>query len=345
MNKTIKHKGMKKNTVLSLLASLFALAIAFSCSSDDPKPGAEGYPNGLQNDCIKRSLGPNVAGLKIDFVYAIALPYGAGRITSASVSASIPGAEGTFLEHRSFHTDAGGADAFVTVGNPCTTAAGKTEVTFSADTCAASLRYSYLIPENAKGKQVDFTFSATASNGQSVSYRMGPYSISVMDMALNLVATSDANCFISLSELKVLTAEEAAANPAKVDLIYLYRSNINSFAHAIVAPAAEPSFRPGLNLPAGVGNNTLIRRVYQVRDKHLSGLQYGVYVDDPDFPALDFTNMPNFSLNLVNEYGLFAETQDKRYRAYIYINAVNPGTANSGIPASSIRISIKRMTM
>jgi hypothetical protein len=77
----------------------------------------------------------------------------------------------------------------------------------------------------------------------------------------------------------------------------------------------------------------------------LARLQYGVYVDDIDFTALDFTDMPNFSLDLRNEYGIFVETQDGEYKAYVYVNTVNPGTTNPGIPANSIKISIKRYAM
>ena len=145
--------------------------------------------------------------------------------------------------------------------------------------------------------------------------------------------------------MAVYNATEAASNAGKIDLVYLYRGNINSFAHALVAPACDVTYRPGITLPSGISNSTPMRRVYQVRDKHLARLQYGVYVDDPDFTAIDFTGMPNYSLNLLNEYGLFVETQDGKYRAYIYVNAINPGTNNSGIPANSMKISIKRYTV
>jgi hypothetical protein len=332
---------MKQYKFIYLVSALL-LFIASACSDDMDKPGSEGYENGLKNDCIKRTLGPNVVGVTIDFVYAMALPKEAGKIVSAKAEASIAGANGTFLEHRSFYTNAGGSDTPVPIGNPCVTSGSKSEVTFTQDTCAASLRYSYVIPAEAKGKQVEFTFSATASNGQTVSYKMGPYAISQVDMALDLVATDGGKCYISIADLAVYDAAEAAANAGKVDLVYIYRSSPAAFAHALVAPACDAQYRPGVSLPAGVGNNTAIRRVYQVRDKHLARLQYGVYVDDPDFTAIDFTGMPNFSLNLVNEYGVFVETQDGKYRAYVYINAVNPGTNNSGIPANSMKVSIKR---
>jgi hypothetical protein len=51
--------------------------------------------NELQNDCIKRTLGPNIAGLNIEFAYAMALPFNKGKIVAAQVEASIAGAADT----------------------------------------------------------------------------------------------------------------------------------------------------------------------------------------------------------------------------------------------------------
>jgi hypothetical protein len=323
---------MKQYKFISVFL-LFALFCLTACNDD------EGVETVLKNDCIKRSLGPNVAGLDIEFAYAMALPPEAGKIVSAQVEASIAGASGTWMENKSYHTTSGGADTGIEVGNPSVTSGGKTEVIFTADTCAAALRYYYLIPEEAKGKEVTFTFSAKASNGESVSYTMGPYTIAKMDMKLDLTVTDAGKCYLSIADMAVYDAAEAVAKPGKIDLVYLYRNIPSvSFAHAFVAPAADASYLPEITLPAGVANNTPVRRVYQLRDRHLARLQYGVYVDDPDFLAIDFTNMPNYAINVLNEGGLWVQTQDGAYRAYIYVNAIDNA-------AGSARISIKRYAM
>ncbi|KAA6336028.1 hypothetical protein EZS27_015782 [termite gut metagenome] len=333
---------MKQHKFLYMVCALSLLFLA-ACEDDDNNK----LSTALNNDCIKRTLGPNVVGLNIDFVYAMALPPSEGKIVSAQVEASIAGASGTYLEHRSFYTDGSGSDVPVVVGNPSVTSGAKTEVAFVKDTCAASLRYYYKIPAEAKGKQVEFTFSAQASNGQTISYKMGPYDIAKMDMALDLVATDGSTCYISLADMAVYDAAGAAANAAKIDLVYLYRkiSGI-TFEHAFVSPAADAQYLSDVALPSGVHNNTLIREVYGLRDRHLARLQYGIYVDDPDFLTLDFTNMPNYAINVKNEGGVWVETQDGKYRAYIYVNIVNPGSSNANtIPANSARISIKRYTL
>lgn len=293
----------------------------------------------LQNECIKRSLGPNVVGLDLEFVYAMALGYNAGKITSAQVEASIPGASGTYLEHRSFYTNGSGVDVPVTVGNPSVTTGAKTEVVFTKDTCAAALRYFYIIPEEARGKEVTFTFSAKASTGETVSYKMGPYQIAKMDMKLDLVLSDNNKMYLSVADMAVYNAAEAAANADKIDLVYLYRSISGiTFAHALAAPAANPEYLPGITLPAGAANNTKYLKVYGLRDRHLARLQYGIYVDDVDFEKIDFTNATNYGLNMKVESGAWVETADGKYRAYIFVNKVDNAK-------KEMTVSVKRYAM
>lgn len=296
-------------------------------------------PTVLQNDCIKRTLGPNVIGLNIEFAYAMALPQSAGNIVSAQVDASIAGATGTYLENRSFYTNGSGQDIGITVGSPSVTTDTKTVVTFTKDTCASTLRYFYTIPDAARGQSVTFTFSATASTGESVSYKMGPYSVTNMDMKLDLVATNNNACYISIADMTIYNSATAAANSGKIDLVYLYRAITGiTFAHALVSPAASPEYLPGVTLPAGVNNSTPMIKTWNLYDQNLARLQYGIFIDDTDFKQIDFTNAPNYAINLKAQAGAWVETADGKYRAYIYVNAVNNGT-------SSMTISIKRLTI
>jgi hypothetical protein len=313
------------------------LLLFTACSDDFQTEGPIGKI--LKNDCLKRSLGPNIEGNDIEFVYAMAIPPKEGKILSASVEASIAGAGETYLEHRSFHTNSSGVDVGIVVGSPCATTGGKTEVNFTVDTCAAALRYFYRIPNEARGKEITFKFSVKASNGETVSYNMGPYSICRMEMKRNITVSDGAKCYISIADMAVYNETEAAANASKIDLIYLYRSIPGiSFGHAFVSPVTDPQYRPNVIIPPGVNNNTPIRKVSNLRDRHLADLQYGVYVDDPDLVTIDLTNMPNYAINMINELGMWVETQDKKYKAYIYINSIN----NSD---GSAVISMKRLAM
>jgi len=315
--------------------ALLLLSVLFFNACEDEEYAVPEAETELQNDCIKRSLGPNIVGQNIEFVYATALGYNAGKIMSAQVDATIAGASGTYLEHRSFNTNSSGADVPVTVGSPSVTTGAKTVVTFTKDTCAAALRYYYHIPEEARGKTVSFTFSAKASTGEEVSYEMGPYTIAKMDMKLNLVLSDNNLCYFSVGDMVAYTTAEAATKADKIDLVYLYRSITGiTFAHALASPA-NTEYLPGITLPSGAGNSTRFWKVYGLRDRHLANLQYGIYVDDVDFQELDFTNAPDYGINMKAESGAWVETRDGKYRAYIYVNSVNN-------TAKTMTVSIKR---
>ena len=315
-NKNIKFPVL----ILIMLTSLLA------CTKQEytiPDPVSQ-----LTNDCIKRTIGPSIVSLPLEFAYAMALPKINGKLVSAQVEASIAGASGTFLEHRSFYTNSSGVDVPVTIGTPSTTVDKLTKVTFSVDTNASTLRYYYVIPEAARGQSVSFTFTANSSDGKTATYKMGPYAISKMSITKNLPVSNGANAFISIEDMAVYNAASAATNAGKIDLVYLYRATPTTFTHALVSPGADAAYLPGVTLPSGVNRSTKLRKVFNLQDRNLSNLQYGIYVDDIDFTQLDMVDMPNYALGLRAEAGVWVETTDKKYRAYIFVNSINAaGTA------------------
>lgn len=279
----------------------------------------------LQNDCIKRSVGPNIVGQDIEFAYAMAILPTKGKIVSAQVEATIAGGNGTYLENNSYYTSGSGdVDVPVLVGSPSVTKGTTTTVTFTVDTSAATLRYYYVIPEEARGKSVSFTFSAKSSDGETVTYQMGPYQVTTMDIVRNLKLKDSAQCYISIADTTVYDSAGAAAHPDKIDLVYLYRQvpGVN-FNNALAAPAADPSYRPGITLPAGVNRDVKLEQVWNLQDRDLAQLQYGIYIDDVDFQKLDLTGAPDYTVNLKAESGVWVQTQDSTYRAYIFFNSVD----------------------
>src|SRR5690606_26167516 len=132
--------------------SAFLLALAFMGVSCDDEPVLIGDAvTALSNDCIKRSLpvAPNLIGEEIEFAYAMALPEELGNLTSAQVVASIPGGAGTYFDPNSYHTNESGQDVPVLVASESQTNGGTTSVQFTADTAAATLRFYYIVPEEA----------------------------------------------------------------------------------------------------------------------------------------------------------------------------------------------------
>jgi len=316
---------------------IFLMVVVLLFGSCKDKEYAIPLPKtGLNNDCIKRSLGPNIVGMNIEFTYAMALPDATGKLVSAQVEATIAGATGTYLENKSYYTNGSGVDVGIVVGNPSVTTSTKTEVTFSKDTCASTLRYFYYIPEEARGKSVSFTFSAKSTDGQSVSYTMGPYVISKMDMKLDLVLSDNNNSYLSIADMAVYNSAAAVANADKIDLVYLYRAITGiTFLHSLVSPA-NSEYLPGVTLPTGVTKSTKVSKAWALRDFNLARLQYGVYIDDVDFDVIDLKDAPNYAINTKAEAGVWVETADGKYRAYVYVNKVDN-------TAKTMTVSIKRL--
>jgi hypothetical protein len=317
--------------------AIILLATTVACKKKDyelPTP-----KDVLQNDCIKRTQGPNIVGQTIEFAYAMAILAEKGKLTTARVEASIDGAAGTWLENKSYYTNNSGVDVGIPVGNPSVTNKNITTVTFNADTNAATLRYYYIIPEAARGQSVSFTFSAESSDGETVSYKMGPYTIATMDMKKNIAVSDGSVMYISIADMTAYNATDAAAKANSIDLVYLYRSiSTSAFNHALVSPAADKQYLPGVTLPNGVNRSTYERKAFNLQDYNLAQLQYGIYIDDLDFQQLDMTNDPNYAINLKQEAGVWVETADHKYRAYIYFNTAN-NTTRSAV------LSMKRYTL
>jgi len=294
--------------------------------------------SGLHNDVLKRTLGPNIVGQRIEFAYAMAILPDQGKLASAKVEATIAGATGTFLENNSYYTNTSGVDVPVPVGSVSVTTGNTTMVTFNKDTSAATLRYYYVIPPEAKGQTVSFKFSAMSDKGETVTADLGPYTISKMDMVRNLAVSNNANAYISIENMAVYNSADAATNANKIDLVYLFRNiTTSAFNHALVSPAADPVYLPGVTLPTGVNRSSRILKVFNLQDYNLAQLQYGIYVDDRDFIEINLANSPNYAINLKGEAGAWVETADGKYRAYIYINSVNA--------AGTAVISMKRYAM
>lgn len=318
------------------------LALALCACEDDPKLFHDSITE-LSNDCIKRSLpvAPNIVNNDIEFAYAMAIPKELGKLTSAQVVASIAGEEGTHLDPNSYYTNNSGQDIPVRVASDSQTTGETTSVEFTVDTCASTLRYYYRIPEAAKGKDVKFTFSVKASNGQTVHYNMGPYKISKMDMTLRQTLSPE-NCFISFRNedeaVHIYSAEEVQNDPSlleKIDLMYAY-STKGDISHAIYTASSPVEYMDGVSLPTGFVNDTKLIKIFGMQDRQLADLKHNVYVDDLDFQTLNMNKAINYLLGLKEESGIWVETADGKYRAYVYVNKA---------PGTDMIISVKRYPM
>lgn len=307
------------------------LALLSACNNDDSKTA-------LGNDCIKRSVCPNIVGEYIEFAYAMAIPAEAGKLSSAEVAATIPGADGTYLDPNSYRTNSSGQDVGTVVAEKSSLQDNRCVTNFVVDTCAATLRYFYRIPEEARGKEISFTFSVKASNGEQQRYQMGPYQISRIDMVKGLNLSQGDACYISIKDMKVYTMAEVAGNAslaAGIDLVYGFSSK-STIGQALYAPSASNDYLGDAVVPVGASSDTKLVKVWALRDQQLSDLQWAVFVDDLDFEKQSFENSNNFYLGLKAENGIWVETADLKYRAYVYINTVASG---------KMTVSMKRYTI
>lgn len=324
---------MLKNIPYKILLTLFIVAGLVSCTKDEEYKVPDPISS-LTNDVIKRSLGPNIASLPIEFVYAMAIPKSKGKLAYAEVESSIEGATGTYLEHRSYYTNSSGVDIPVTVATPASKDGRTSRVAFSVDTNAAALRYFYVVPDAAKGKEVSFTFKVTGTDGSVATYKMGPYKVTKMDIKRNIAVSNGNLAYVSVENMTAYNATDAATNAAKVDLVYLYRTTPASFLHGLVSPGSDPVNLSGVTLPAGVNRKSKLQKTFNLQDRNLAQLQFGIYVDEIDFQQIDLKSAPDNATGLRAEAGTWVETQDGKYRAFIFVNSVN---ANGSAVISMLR--------
>lgn len=337
---------------------LSALALAcFSCSDDEA--------SGIKNDMIKKTTAPAIAGEKIEFAYAVGTTE--GRLSKAEALASIPGAAGTDFERYSWFTARqditvngvnyrGGDEVPLQTVKDASTS-GATSVanlmeqvdthylnptvpvgTSQSDLIAATLRYNYVVPAEAKGKSFHITFTATSSTGAEVTYRTPDYTVSMMDMKRLIELENGAACCFSIEDMAAYTTAEAAGMSGKIDFVYNYQAKTTGgfdYGHSFVSPATDPKYivLSGI-IPSGASNNTPMEQRAQVHDAQLKGANPATYVDDIDFETLDLSRATDYVLNLKKDDGVFMKTADGKYAAFVYVNSIDNG--------GKMTISIKR---
>src|SRR5438034_3585569 len=117
----MQHRSKYIHNSFLLMAALFIIT---SCKKENyALPVAS---DKLQDQAIKRTLGPNIVGQSIEFAYAMAILPAKGKLVSCVAEASIAGAAGTYMENRSFYTASTGADVGVTVASTSVTSKATT---------------------------------------------------------------------------------------------------------------------------------------------------------------------------------------------------------------------------
>lgn len=311
---------------IKYVLSLLVLVSMISCTEEEETL--------LKDDYIMKTYAPAVAGEAIEFAYAMGAME--GTLSAATAQVNIPGAAGTGFDPNSYHTDSRGNDVGVLVADVSTEGEISTAL-FTYDTVVSTLRYSYVVPEEAKGQTVSITFSAESSIGETVSTTTPEFRISNITMKRDIVLSDEEVCFFSIENMQGYTEAEVIANGLedKIDLIYIYDA-LNpdgyKYGHSLVSPGSDEKYFNDVNVPESFRiNSTLIEKKAYLWDSHFTGEVPAVYVDDIDLETLDLTGAADFSLDMSTRSSAFLVTEDGRYHAYIYINNARGGEMTFGI--------------
>lgn len=341
---------------------LVILTVSLASCSDDES-------SDIKNDFMKKTTSPAIVGETIEFAYAMGTT--SGRLNTAEAVASIAGFQGTGFGLYSYFTArtsitfngvnyTGGAEVPIQTVKETSTNGATTTATMmekiethymnptvalgagQSDLIAATLRYYYVVPEEARGKEVSLRFTAKSTDGGLVSYQTPAYKISKMDMKRLIVMKNSDACYFSISDMKAYTKDEVESQnlSGKIDFVYMYQAQLSGFTynHAFVSPGTDPKFVaiPG-NIPSNwTRNNTAMEKRVDVRDAQLKGNMPNVYIDDLDFETLNLSAAVDYVLDCKAEEGAFMKTADGKYAAYIFINSLN---TNDG---GTMTVSIKR---
>ena len=313
-----------KNKLFYIIFSL-CIVTGFSSCSDDEDPV-------LKNDLLKKTYDPLIAGTTVEFAYALGASDG-GKLRTAEITASIPGALGTGISKKSRYTDTGGNEIAVVIATDSTTNGAVSRVTL-VDTIAATVRYFYVIPEDAKGKQLSFTFSGTSTTG-TVSCASDVYTVSNMDMKTGQEMDLQ-KCYFSVENMQAYTKAEVETQglASKVDLVFVDKATMGSgwsFGRAFVAPSNDQNYLESDEIPVGANNKTLIERRYWPDGQLKTGNIRTVFVDDIDLRQAAFDGTITYAYGFGNDQGALIKTADGKYAAYIYINNYSSGTLTFGI--------------
>ncbi len=315
-----------KNTFLIIFGFFITAWCITSCKKDDESP--------LKNQFIKRTNQPMIVGDSIYFAYGAGSLN--GGLSTMQVVASIPGAQGTGFESITHRMTPAGTEETKVVATSVETH----DVTSTAnliDTNATTLRYYYVIPEAARGKQISFAFSVTNKAGNKASTSTPYYTISKMDIKRNdmMIATTTDKRYFSIADMKAYTFDEVEAGnlSAKIDFIYSYAATISpsgtayAYKHTFVSPATNSIYFPaGFTIPdKWTKNSTAMERkigtmVYDGQLKMDPSIT--IFIDDMDLINQSFTNSANYVINMTKDGGIFMKTADGKYTAFIYINNV-----------------------
>lgn len=317
---------------LHLLLCMVVAAIYSSCS-DDESP--------LRNDLLRKDSGPVLVGNTLEFAYAIGSTDGT-PIKAVEITASIPGAEGTGIARNSRYTNPNnGEEEEVRIATETSTE-GTVSKAYIVDTIAATVRYFYVVPKEARGSRIKFHFRSITGSGEA-SVQSPEYTVSSVEIFKDLsLSAGQRSCFSleTMQSYSVAQVEELGIAD-KIDFIYTYKPSMGSgwtFAHGLVSPSNEKGYLYPVEIPTGAANRTLMEKRYWPDGQLKTSGVPTIYVDEIDLRQATLDGVTAHAYELGQDQGVLIKSHDEKYIAYLYINETSGNLQR-------MNFAIKRLTL
>lgn len=299
---------------------------------------------------LKKTYGPIIVGHTVDFSFAIASSDGSS-LKDFEITATYAGQTGTIADTKCYWTLTDGVTYSKEMLTGVTTASKVTSgsvidgiswemgSTSGYSSQAVTIRYSYITPEEARGKTLQFNIRYTTLKGSEQSYSTIEYNVEKMDMVKDIILTdltgNTGRNYYSLSELKAYTKAEVESQnkSAVIDFVFRYTTS------AITTPGgssitlntciSSPSNSVYLNtnyIPSTWTKNATLIESCKWDDMQLKGNTPNSYVTDLDLENSSLNGKTFGEYGLLKDFSLLMQTADGKYRAFVYLKSVGATT-------------------
>lgn len=318
---------------LSLLL-LFAISVC-SCSNDDlEKYGQDLTLEGFNVDMRNNSFPPYIVGEELNLSFAAGSSSN-GNLKDLQVKTNIAGASGTLLEKTGIYYNWNlGKDDTYTVFSEVKQNENDWLGTY-VDTIAATAKFRYVIPNEAKGKKVEIIFNAGCAGGRAT--KTFDCQVSNIELKRNIpivAANEDGSgrAFFSLSKMQAFSLSEVQSQNmyGEIDFVFVY-DNVGPAAswklnYAILAPSCEYMSSKLLGESWGRKNDTDIE-IKNWEDYHLQGSGRMNFVDDLDFQKAQFVTDTKMCININNDTRALVKTENGEWIGLIWFKNVSKTNA------------------
>lgn len=340
-----KKINISKN-LLAVLVLLLVVCISSSCEKSEDYELVK---------YLKKTYGPLIVTQQVDFAFAIASEDGSS-LKNFEISASFPGQTGTtadtkcywsLLDGKTYSKDmlSGiGTNGKVTSGSIIEGIVWEMGKVSGYSSEAVTIRYSYVIPEEARGKSLKFDIKYTTAKGTQYAYTTSSYTVENMDMVTDVVLADPAGNigkrYFSVSEMKAYTLAEVNAQNKSgfIDFVYRYNSatittpgNLALKLNSCISAPSQSVYLSSDYVPAGWTKNTTKIETRKWDDMQLKGNTPNNYVTDLDLEDAVLAGNTFGEYDLKKDFGLLMQSSDGKYRAFVYLKSVGTATVTIGV--------------